>query len=67
MPCEPNSNRFGEIFAPKRLNMASIMDEAHYWYVQIGSIMLIVGILTGSIWAASSWGRFSSTRLASMS
>ncbi len=47
-----------EIFKPAERAMAMVMDEAHYWYVQIGSIMLIVGILTGSIWAASSWGRY---------
>lgn len=47
-----------EIFKPAERAMAMTMDEVHYWYVQIGSIMLIVGILTGSIWAASSWGRY---------
>lgn len=47
-----------EIFKPAERAMAMVMDEAHYWYVQVGSIMLIVGILTGSIWAASSWGRY---------
>ena len=47
-----------EIFKPGDQAMATVMDEAHYWYVQIGSIMLVVGILTGSIWAASSWGRY---------
>ncbi len=29
-----------------------------YWYMHVGSILLIAGILTGSIWAASSWGRY---------
>ncbi len=29
-----------------------------YWYTHVGSILLIAGILTGSIWAASSWGRY---------
>lgn len=47
-----------EIFKPAERIMKTTMDEMHYWYVQIGSIMLIVGILTGSIWAASSWGRY---------
>ena len=47
-----------EIFAPQRADAAATIDEAHYWYVQAGSILLIVGILTGSIWAASSWGRY---------
>jgi cytochrome c-type biogenesis protein CcsB len=29
-----------------------------YWYNFIGSILLLAGILTGSMWAASSWGRY---------
>ena len=29
-----------------------------YWYTHVGSILLLAGILTGSIWAASSWGRY---------
>jgi cytochrome c-type biogenesis protein CcsB len=47
-----------EIFSPDRREAAATMDETHYWYVQAGSIFLIAGILTGSIWAASSWGRY---------
>jgi len=34
------------------------MNDLLYWYMHVGSILLIVGILTGSIWAASSWGRY---------
>jgi ABC-type transport system involved in cytochrome c biogenesis permease subunit len=34
------------------------MSDLLYWYVHVGSILLIAGILTGSIWAASSWGRY---------
>jgi len=40
--------------SPAGLQMIDLL----YWYIQIGSILLIVGILTGSIWAASSWGRY---------
>lgn len=47
-----------EIFSRPSRETNRVMDDIHYWYVQIGSIMLIVGILTGSIWAASSWGRY---------
>jgi len=47
-----------EIFAPRRRELASRMSDLLYWYVHIGSILLIVGILTGSIWASSSWGRY---------
>jgi cytochrome c-type biogenesis protein CcsB len=47
-----------EIFAGGRRDLAATMDDIHYWYVQVGSILLIAGILTGSVWAASSWGRY---------
>lgn len=46
------------IFAATRKDLAERMDLLLYWYMHIGSILLIVGILTGSIWAASSWGRY---------
>jgi len=29
-----------------------------HWYNAIGSMLLLAGIMTGSIWAASSWGRY---------
>lgn len=29
-----------------------------YWYLMVGSIFLAAGILTGSIWASTSWGRY---------
>jgi cytochrome c-type biogenesis protein CcsB len=32
--------------------------ELLYWYMFVGSIFLLAGILTGSVWAASSWGRY---------
>ena len=47
-----------EIFAPARRDLALKMAELPYWYIHVGSILLIAGILTGSIWAASSWGRY---------
>lgn len=47
-----------EIFAPERRDLAARWSELLYWYLHIGSILLIAGILTGSIWAASSWGRY---------
>jgi ABC-type transport system involved in cytochrome c biogenesis permease subunit len=34
------------------------MSELLYWYMFVGSILLIAGIFTGSMWAASSWGRY---------
>ena len=47
-----------EIFAPARRDLAARWSELLYWYIHVGSILLIAGILTGSIWAASSWGRY---------
>jgi ABC-type transport system involved in cytochrome c biogenesis permease subunit len=47
-----------EIFAPMRRDLAARWSELLYWYLHVGSILLIAGILTGSIWAASSWGRY---------
>ena len=36
----------------------SRMADLLYWYILIGSILLITGIFTGSMWAAESWGRY---------
>ena len=44
--------------APKRQQFIDVIDSLHYWYVYIGSFLLIAGIITGSMWAASSWGRY---------
>ncbi len=46
------------IFAPRRDDLILRMNGLLYWYMHVGSILLIAGILTGSIWAASSWGRY---------
>jgi ABC-type transport system involved in cytochrome c biogenesis permease subunit len=46
------------IFAPARTDLAAKMYDLLYWYMFVGSIFLIAGILTGSMWAASSWGRY---------
>jgi ABC-type transport system involved in cytochrome c biogenesis permease subunit len=47
-----------EIFAPRNRDLSFKMNDLLYWYMHVGSILLIAGILTGSIWAASSWGRY---------
>jgi len=47
-----------EAFAPARRSIALKMAELQYFYIHIGSILLVAGILTGSMWAASSWGRY---------
>ncbi len=44
--------------APRRVELAGTIDGLHYWYVHVGSILLTAGIITGSMWAASSWGRY---------
>ncbi len=46
------------IFAPQRRDLTERWSQLLYWYLHVGSILLIAGILTGSIWAASSWGRY---------
>jgi ABC-type transport system involved in cytochrome c biogenesis permease subunit len=46
------------IFAPARRDRFGRWSDLLYWYLVVGSIFLIAGILTGSIWAASSWGRY---------
>jgi ABC-type transport system involved in cytochrome c biogenesis permease subunit len=46
------------IFAPSRRETAFRMNDLLYWYTMVGSILLVAGIMTGSIWAASSWGRY---------
>ncbi len=47
-----------EIFARHRRDLAERWSELLYYYLHVGSILLIAGILTGSIWASSSWGRY---------
>jgi cytochrome c-type biogenesis protein CcsB len=46
------------IVAPQKRELAARMNDLLYWYMHVGAILLIAGILTGSIWAASSWGRY---------
>lgn len=44
--------------APGRRAFSAAIDDLHYWYVHVGVILLTAGIATGSMWAASSWGRY---------
>ena len=46
------------IFAPAKVQVIDRLYDLLYWYMFVGSILLIAGILTGSMWAASSWGRY---------
>jgi len=43
---------------PRRQQLPGSIDLLHYWYMHVGAILLFVGIVTGSMWAASSWGRY---------
>ncbi|MCC7292467.1 MAG: cytochrome c biogenesis protein CcsA [Phycisphaerales bacterium] len=45
-------------FSPSNTELVRKIDTLHYWYVHVGSILLTAGIITGSMWAASSWGRY---------
>jgi cytochrome c-type biogenesis protein CcsB len=47
-----------EAFSPARRSIALKMAELQYFYIHVGAILLVAGILTGSMWAASSWGRY---------
>lgn len=49
---------FAMAFAPKKHAVHEKIDSLHYWYIHVGSILLLAGIVTGSMWAASSWGRY---------
>lgn len=45
-------------FAPGKRRLVAAIDARHYWYIHVGSILLLAGIITGSMWGASSWGRY---------
>ena len=45
-------------FGTGRGKLVEKLYELLYWYMHVGSIFLLAGILTGSVWAASSWGRY---------
>jgi len=42
---------------PRRQAISDTIDWLHYWYVHVGAFLLLIGIITGSMWGASSWGR----------
>ena len=46
------------VIAPSRKATIRTIDLMHYSYVHVGSFLLLAGIMTGSMWAASSWGRY---------
>jgi cytochrome c-type biogenesis protein CcsB len=47
-----------EALAPSRRSLVLKMADLQYWYIHVGSILLVTGIFTGSMWASESWGRY---------
>jgi cytochrome c-type biogenesis protein CcsB len=45
-------------WAPSRQGAIKSASRILYWYIHVGCLLLTAGIVTGSIWAASSWGRY---------
>lgn len=43
---------------PRATKLANRLDRMHYLYAFVGALLLIVGIITGSMWGAASWGRY---------
>lgn len=46
------------VLTPSRRTLIDKLEAMHYWYMHVGTILLGAGIITGSMWAASSWGRY---------
>lgn len=47
-----------QTFAPQRTETIQSLHRTLYWYLHLGCWLLTAGIITGSVWAASSWGRY---------
>lgn len=47
-----------ELFRPNDRAAVQKWAEILYWYLMVGSILLVAGIITGSIWASESWGTY---------
>jgi len=43
---------------PDRPQLIAEIDTLHRWYLHAGTVLLAMGIITGSMWASSSWGRY---------
>jgi ABC-type transport system involved in cytochrome c biogenesis permease subunit len=46
------------VFSPGRRQSINNVNRVLYWYIHVGCLLLTAGIITGSVWAASSWGRY---------
>ena len=42
----------------KLIPQTAVLDDLNYQMVAIGFLMLTLGIITGSVWASSAWGRY---------
>ncbi len=47
-----------ELFRPNDRAAVQKWADILYWYLMVGSILLVTGIITGSIWASESWGTY---------
>lgn len=47
-----------ELFRPNDREAVQKWAGILYWYLMVGSILLVAGIITGSIWASESWGTY---------
>ena len=45
-------------FSREKGPYSSKLDTQLYWCLMVGSLFLLAGVLTGSMWANSSWGRY---------
>ncbi len=43
---------------PQRTDLIRATDHLHYRSLQVGTILLTIGIITGSMWGSASWGRY---------
>jgi cytochrome c-type biogenesis protein CcsB len=44
--------------SPRRSDLIKATDRLQYRFIQVGSVLLTVGIITGSMWGSASWGRY---------
>ncbi len=52
-----DNEKKGRLFL-KSIPRTSILDELNYQMIIIGFVLLTLGIITGSVWAHSAWGRY---------
>jgi len=52
-----DNEKKGRLFL-KAIPRTSILDELNYQMIIIGFVLLTLGIITGSVWAHSAWGRY---------